>query len=123
MHPLRMLAAVRSAAVLGIEAYPVTVEVHVSNGLPQFTIVGLPSGAVKESRERVMSALVNAGFEFQSKRVTVNLSPADTPKSGTAFDLPIAVGYLVATRQLHPVSAESMLCIGELGLDGSVRAV
>ena len=118
-----MLAAVRSAAVLGIEAYPVTVEVHASNGLPQFTIVGLPSGAVKESRERVASAIVNSGFEFRSKRVTVNLSPADTPKSGTAFDLPIAVGYLLATLQLPPCLAESLLCVGELGLDGSVRPV
>ena len=118
-----MLAAVRSAAVLGIEAYPVTVEVHASGALPQFTIVGLASGAVKESRERVMSAVVNAGFELPSRRYTVNLSPADTPKSGTAFDLPIAVALLAATGQLHPLLLEGLLLVGELGLDGSLRPV
>lgn len=118
-----MLAAIRSAAVLGIEAYPVTVEVHAANGLPHFTIVGLPSGAVKESRERVLSAIVNAGFEVRPRRVTCNLSPADTPKTGTAFDLPIALAYLVATGQLRGELVSTLLCVGELGLDGGVRAM
>jgi magnesium chelatase family protein len=119
-----VLAAVRSAAVLGIEAYPVTVEVHASTAqLPYFSIVGLPSNAVKESRERVTSALVNSGFELKPRRVICNLSPADVPKTGTAFDLPIALGLLVATGQVHPLLAEELLLAGELGLDGSVRSV
>src|SRR5918998_813435 len=92
-----MLAAVRSAAVLGIEAYDVTVEVDAAPGLPNWTIVGLPAGAVKESRERVGAALANAGFKLPPRRITVNLAPADVRKEGTAFDLPIALGVLVGT--------------------------
>src|SRR5919109_400311 len=101
-----MLAAVRSAAVLGIEAYDVTVEVDAANGLPQWTIVGLPAGAVKESRERVSAALVNSGFTVPPRRITVNLAPADVRKDGTAFDLPIAIGILIATGQLGAASVE-----------------
>jgi magnesium chelatase family protein len=118
-----MLAAVRSAAVLGIDAYDVTVEVDASNGLPQWTIVGLPVGAVKESRERVGAALVNSGFTLPPRRVTVNLAPADVRKEGTAFDLPIALGILVATNQLAAETLERRVFVGELGLDGSVRAI
>ena len=118
-----MLAAVRSAAVLGIDAYDVTVEVHVARGLPIWTIVGLPAGAVKESRERVSAALVNSGFAVPSKRVTVNLAPADVRKEGTAFDLPIALGFLAATGQLDPAALESVVAVGELGLDGTLRPV
>ena len=118
-----MLAAVRSAAVLGIDAYDVTVEVHVAPGLPNWTIVGLPAGAVKESRDRVNAAVVNSGFAVPSKRVTVNLAPADVKKEGTAFDLPIALGFLAATGQLDPSALESVVAIGELGLDGSLRPV
>ena len=118
-----MLAAVRSAAVLGIEAYDVTVEVDAANGLPQFTIVGLPAGAVKESRERVGAALVNSGFTVPPRRITVNLAPADVRKDGTAFDLPIALGILVATKQLDARALESLAAVGELGLDGALRAV
>jgi magnesium chelatase family protein len=118
-----MLAAVRSAAVLGIDAYDVTVEVDATNGLPQWTIVGLPVGAVKESRERVGAALVNSGFTLPPRRVTVNLAPADVRKEGTAFDLPIALGILVATNQLPAESLERRVFVGELGLDGSVRAI
>ena len=95
-----MLAAIRSAAVIGIDAYDVTVEVDAAQGLPQWTIVGLANGAVKESRERVGSALVNSGFTLPPRRITVNLAPADTRKEGSAFDLPIALGILVATGQL-----------------------
>src|SRR5689334_25308788 len=95
-----MLARIRSAAVLGIEAYPVDVEVDISNGLPSFSTVGLPHGAVKEGRERVSAALTNAGFQYPLKRITVNLAPADIRKDGSAFDLPIAVGLLVASGQL-----------------------
>ena len=118
-----MLAAIRSAAVLGIDAYDVTVETDAANGLPQFTVVGLPAGAVRESRERVSAALVNSGFTLPPRRLTVNLAPADVRKEGTAFDLPIALGILVATGQLAAESVEHLIVAGELGLDGSVRAV
>jgi magnesium chelatase family protein len=118
-----MLAAVRSAAVLGIDAYDVTVEVDATQGLPQWTIVGLPLGAVKESRERVGSALVNSGFSLPPRRITINLAPADVRKDGTAFDLPIALGILVATDQLPQHAVERRVFVGELGLDGSVRSI
>lgn len=118
-----MLAAVQSAAVLGIDAYDVIVEVDATRGLPQWTIVGLPVGAVKESRERVGSALVNSGFVLPPRRITVNLAPADVRKEGTAFDLPIALGILVATEQLPPESLHHRVFVGELGLDGSVRGI
>ena len=118
-----MLAAIHSAAVLGIEAYDVIVEVDAANGLPQFTIVGLPAGAVKESRERVGAALVNSGFTVPPRRITVNLAPADVRKDGTAFDLPIALGILVATKQLDARALEPVAAVGELGLDGALRAV
>jgi magnesium chelatase family protein len=118
-----MLAAVRSAAVLGIEAYDVTVEVDVAAGLPAWTIVGLASSAVKEARERVTAAITNSGFALPSRRVTVNLSPADVRKDGTAFDLPIALGLLVATGQIEAAALEGLLVAGELGLDGSIRPI
>ena len=118
-----MLAAIHSAAVLGIDAYDVTVEVDATQGLPQWTIVGLPVGAVKESRERVGSALVNSGFVLPPRRITVNLAPADVRKEGTAFDLPIALGILVATGQLPAETVSHRIFVGELGLDGSVRGI
>ena len=118
-----MLAAVRSAAVLGIGAFEVTVEVDAAKGLPQWTIVGLPAGAVKESRERVSAALGNAGFAIPTRRITVNLAPADVRKDGTAFDLPIALGVLVATGQLSADAVQSLVVLGELGLDGGVRGI
>jgi len=118
-----MLAAIRSAAVLGIEAFAVTVEVDAAPGLPGWTMVGLPSGSVKEARERVGAALVNAGFTLPPRRWTVNLSPADVRKDGTAFDLPIAIGVLVASGQLEAERAEGLLFAGELGLDGTVRPI
>ena len=118
-----MLAAIRSAALLGIDAYDVTVEVDAAPGLPQWTMVGLPLGAVKESRERVGAALVNAGFSVPPRRITVNLAPADIRKDGTAFDLPIALGVLVATGQLDQHAVEGRMFVGELGLDGSLRGI
>ena len=118
-----MLAAIRSAAVLGIEAYAVTVEVDAAKGLPQFTLVGLAASAVKESRERVAAALANTGFILPPRRITVNLAPADVKKDGTAFDLPIALGLLVATAQLSAESVARHLFVGELGLDGTLRAI
>ena len=118
-----MLAAIRSAAVLGIDAYDVTVEVDVAKGLPQWIIVGLPASAVKESRERVSAALVNAGFAVPPRRITVNLAPADVKKEGTAFDLPIALGVLVGTGALTPEAVARCVVVGELGLDASIRPV
>ncbi len=118
-----MLAAISSAAVLGIEAFAVTVEVDAAPGLPGWTMVGLPSGSVKEARERVGAALVNAGFTLPPRRWTVNLSPADVRKDGTAFDLPVAIGVLVASGQLAADAVEGLLFAGELGLDGTVRPI
>ncbi len=116
-------AQVQSFALSGIEALPVTVEVHLANGLPAFNIVGLPEGAVRESRERVRSALQNAGFEMPARRITVNLAPANLPKSGTRFDLPIALGILQASAQLPASPFEKTAWIGELGLNGELRPV
>ncbi|HUQ99083.1 MAG TPA: YifB family Mg chelatase-like AAA ATPase [Gemmatimonadaceae bacterium] len=118
-----MLAAVRSAALVGIDAYDVTVEVDAAPGLPQWTIVGLAAGAVKESRERVGAALLNSGFDVPPRRITVNLAPADVRKEGSAFDLPIAIGILVATGQIHSECIGSRVYAGELGLDGGLRKV
>jgi magnesium chelatase family protein len=118
-----MLAAVRSAALAGIDAYDVIVEVDAAAGLPQWTIVGLAASAVKESRERVGAALVNSGFDVPPRRITVNLAPADIRKEGTAFDLPIAVGILVATGQLEADALSKRMFVGELGLDGGLRTM
>ena len=118
-----MLAAVRSAALVGIEAYDVIVEVDAAQGLPQWTIVGLAANAVKESRERVGSALVNSGFNVPPRRITVNLAPADVRKEGTAFDLPIALGILIATGQLDARAVAGRMFVGELGLDGALRGL
>src|SRR5258706_11739981 len=94
------LAVVHSRAQVGIDALPVTVEVHLANGLPALSIVGLPEAAVKESKDRVRAALLNARFEFPARRITVNLAPADLPKEGGRFDLPIALGILAASEQI-----------------------
>jgi magnesium chelatase family protein len=118
-----MLASIRAAALVGIEAVPVTVEVHAGRGLPQWVITGLPDGAVRESRERVTAALAQSGFEVPARRIIVNLSPADLRKVGTAFDLPIALALLAATQQLPHAALAPLLAVGELGLDGSVRGV
>jgi magnesium chelatase family protein len=118
-----MLAAAPSAAVLGIDALDVLVEVHVANGLPQWTLVGLAATAVKESRDRVHAALANSGFTVPPRRVTVNLQPGDLPKTGTAFDLPIALALLAASGQLPAESLAGLCAVGELGLDGQLRAV
>ena len=118
-----MLAAVRSAAVLGIDAYDVIVEVDVALGLPQWITVGLPASAVKESRERVSAALLNSGFAVPPRRITTNLAPADVRKEGTAFDLPIALGVLVGSGVLDADALAHRSFVGELGLDGSLRPV
>lgn len=118
-----MLARIRSAAVLGIEAYPVDVEVDITNGLPSFSTVGLPQGAVKEGRERVSAALHNADFSYPLKRITVNLAPADVRKDGSAFDLPIALGILVASGQVEGEMLDQYFVLGEIGLEGDLRPV
>ncbi|MBL0938021.1 MAG: YifB family Mg chelatase-like AAA ATPase [Gemmatimonadaceae bacterium] len=118
-----MLAAAPSAAVLGIDALDVLVEVHVANGLPQWTLVGLAATAVKESRDRVHAALANSGFTVPPRRVTVSLLPGDMPKTGTSFDLPIALGLLAAMGQLPTEALQDTCAVGELGLDGQLRPV
>jgi magnesium chelatase family protein len=118
-----VLAAVRSAAVLGIDAFDVTVEVDCTRGLPQWTIVGMAASSVKESRERVASALAHSGIDLPPRRITVNLAPADVAKTGTAFDLPIAIAVLVALELIDRRAVQESLFLGELGLDGSVRPV
>jgi len=118
-----MLGKVLSAAVLGIDAYLVQVEVHLDSQLPAFTTVGLPDGAVKESKERVSAAIKNSGFPFPQKRVTVNLAPADIKKEGSAFDLPMAVGIMAATGRIDTEKLSQYVLLGELSLDGGLRPI
>lgn len=117
------LAIIHSRAQTGIEAPAVSVEVHLSNGLPSFTLVGLPEAAVRESKDRVRSALMTSGFEFPIRRITLNLAPADLPKDGGRFDLAIALGLLCASGQLPADAIADYECIGELALSGEVRPI
>jgi len=117
-----MLAQVTSCAVVGLEGALIRVEVDISRGLPSWTLVGLPDAAVRESGERVRSAIRNSGLQFPQGRLTINLAPADLRKEGPAYDLPIALGVLIASQQLFS-SPEGAMVIGELSLDGSVRHV
>lgn len=117
------LAIVHSRAALGVQAPPVQVEVHLANGLPGTTVVGLPETAVKESRDRVRGAITNSRFEFPSRRITVNLAPADLPKEGGRFDLPIALGILAASGQIPAAALADYECLGELALGGELRGV
>ncbi|MDX9875681.1 MAG: magnesium chelatase domain-containing protein, partial [Spongiibacteraceae bacterium] len=117
------LAIVQSRARVGISAPEVSVEVHLAPGLPALNVVGLAETAVKESKDRVRSALINAHFEFPARRITVNLAPADLPKEGGRFDLPIALGILAASSQLPLGALENREFIGELGLAGDLRPV
>ena len=117
------LAIVHSRAPLGVEAAAVSVEVHLANGLPATTVVGLPETAVKESRDRVRGAILNSGFEFPSRRITINLAPADLPKEGGRFDLPIALGILAASGQIPDAALGGYECLGELALGGELRGV
>src|SRR5688572_10333718 len=116
-----MLARIFSCAVIGLEGVVVEVEVDYAAGMGGMIIVGLPDAAVQESRERVQSAIKNAGLAFPRKRVLVNLAPASVRKEGPAYDLPIALGVLVMTGALPPESVEGALVVGELSLDGTVR--
>lgn len=118
-----MLAAVRSATLLGVEGRPVTVEVHVSTGLPGFQIVGLPDEACRESRDRVRAAVMSSGLPWPSCRITVNLAPSNQRKGGSGLDLAIAVGMLIANGEIPADAVSGFGFIGELGLDGSLRAV
>ena len=118
-----MLAKVESRTVFGIEAKRVEVEVDITGGLPHFAIVGLADTAVKESRDRVISAIKNCGFSFPPKRITINLAPADLKKEGGNFDLPIAIGILIANGDLEQRHAEGKVFCGELALDGKVRPI
>lgn len=119
-----MLSKVNACAIKGIDGFLVSVEVDIAPGMPTLSVVGLPDTEVKESKERVIAALRNSGFDFPLKRITVNLSPAEQRKSGTQFDLPIAVGILAASEQLSPATRRQLdkyLFMGELALDGALR--
>lgn len=118
-----MLSKIVSSATLGVDAYPVEVETDIQQQLPAFVTVGLPEGAVRESKERVTAAIKNSDFIFPAKRVTINLAPADIRKEGSAFDLPIAVGILAATGQILRDRCDEFVMLGELSLDGALRPV
>jgi len=118
-----MLAQIRSASIQGIDAFPVEVEVDSGPGPQQIVLVGLPDAAVRESRDRVGTAIIHSGFKFPPGRTTINLAPADIRKEGPSFDLPIAVGILVASRQLNPTDLGAFAMVGELALTGAVRPV
>ncbi len=116
-------AKIQTRSLLGLHAPSIEVEVHVSQGLPSLTIVGLPEAAVRESKDRVRSAIINSGFQFPTKRLTINLAPADLPKEGARLDLPIALGILIASGQLPAQVTDDFEFIGELALDGHLRPV
>lgn len=118
-----MLGKLRSAAVIGVEASLVDVEIDVSGGLPAFSVVGLPDSTVRESRDRVRSAIQHSGYQFPERRITVNLAPADVRKSGASYDLPIALGLLAAVGVLPPDRLAELVVVGALSLDGRVQAV
>ncbi|MGH8998760.1 MAG: magnesium chelatase domain-containing protein, partial [Acidimicrobiia bacterium] len=118
-----MLAGVHSAMLSGVDGQPLRVEIHVSAGIPSYTVVGLPDAAVRESRERVRAALLSSGLSWPQKRVTVNLAPSGVRKSGAGVDLAFALGLMLATGELPADALEGVGVFGELGLDGSVRCV
>lgn len=118
-----MLSQINSTALMGLEVYDINIEVDASGGLPSWDIVGLPDAAVKESKERVRTAIKNSGLEFPPRHIVVNLSPANIRKEGPGFDLPIAIAILAATDQITATNLDKYVFLGELGLDGSLRAV
>ncbi len=118
-----MLSKVISAALMGIDAYLVEVEASLEKGLMSFALVGLPDSAVKESRERVIAAIKNSGYDFPMKRITINLAPADIRKEGSGYDLPIAIGLLTASGIIPETRLNDHIIFGELALDGSLRPV
>lgn len=118
-----MLTRVYSCSILGLETYPVEIEVDVGGGLSRIIIVGLPDEAVKESKDRVKSAIINSGYEFPAGRITINLAPATIKKVGPDFELAFAIGILVGSRQIKPIRGERYILLGELALDGRVRRI
>src|SRR4030066_2433656 len=118
-----MLSRVLSSAVLGIEAYIVEVETDLFPVLPAFAMVGLPDNAVKESKERVQSAIKNSGYQFPNKKITINLPPPDQKQEGSSYDLAIAVGILAASGQISKEKFDEYIILGELSLDGSLRPI
>jgi len=117
------LATINTQALNGVTPLPVSVEVDISNGLPALAIVGLPEAAVRESKDRVRAAIINSGFEFPARKITVNLAPADLPKEGGRYDLPIAIGILAASQQIPDDQLAQLEFHGELALSGELRAV
>lgn len=117
------LSIVHTRAALGVNAPPITVEVHISKGLPGLTMVGLPETTVKEARDRVRSAIINSGYEYPAKKITINLAPADLPKEGGRYDLPIAIALLAASEQLTANKLDEYELVGELALTGALRGV
>src|ERR1700694_4728089 len=118
-----VIASVASSTLFGVEGRPVSIEVHVSSGLPAFTVVGLPDAACRESRDRVRAALLSSGLPWPMRRVTVNLAPSGVRKGGVGLDLPIAVALLVAAEHVPAAAVDGCAFLGELGLDGSVRRI
>lgn len=123
MSQVNSLATINTHALNGVTPVPVCVEVHISNGLPALAIVGLPEAAVRESKDRVRAAIINCGFEFPARKITVNLAPADLPKDGGRYDLPIAIGILAASRQIPDEFLHQYEFHGELALSGALRSV
>src|SRR3990167_7615000 len=115
-----MLSKVLSYGLLGIGAYPIEIEVDVRQGLPSINFVGLPDQATKESKDRIKCAINNSGFEYPADRITVKLAPADVPKSGTSFDLPVALTILASSNQINREGLDDYVFLGELALDGTV---
>ena len=118
-----MLSIIKSMSLQGLEGYLIDVQVDVSAGMPSWQVVGLPDASVKESNERVRTAIKNSGYEFQSRRIVVNLAPANTKKEGPFFDLPIAVGILMNFEEIHKQDLDDTVFIGELSLDGKINKV
>ena len=123
MREAFMIAKIISGGLVGIDAYVIEVEVDLALGLPVFATVGLPDGAVRESKDRVKSAIKNSGYDFPSQRITVNLAPADVKKEGAAFDLPIAIGILMASEIVQRRKIKDYLIVGELSLDGRIKPI
>ena len=118
-----MVNKVKTGTVIGLNSYEVSVETDIQNGLPSFSVVGLPDAAVNEARDRVRSAVKNSGFTFPSKKIVINLAPADLKKTGTSFDLPIAVGIVIEEGVLEAESVKDYAFLGELSLNGDLRGV
>ena len=118
-----MLSIMKSMALYGLEGYVVNVQVDVSGGMPSFEIVGLPDTSIKEAKERVRTAIKNSGFELQSRKIVVNLAPADTRKMGSSFDLPIAIGILASIGEIKKQNLQDTVFMGELSLDGKLNSI